>query len=48
MKIYKVEISKFRSIEKGQFYLKNLNAIVGQNNSGKSGIMRALNSFFQS
>jgi predicted ATP-dependent endonuclease of OLD family len=46
MKIYKVEISKFRSIEKGQFYLKNLNAIVGQNNSGKSGIMRALNSFF--
>lgn len=46
MKINKVEISKFRSIEKGEFNLTNLNAIVGQNNSGKSGIMRALNSFF--
>ncbi|MCG8894664.1 ATP-binding protein [Tenacibaculum finnmarkense] len=46
MKILKVEISKFRSIEKGEFKLTNLNAIVGQNNSGKSGIMRALNSFF--
>tara|TARA_B110000114_G_scaffold32876_1_gene33962 strand:- start:55 stop:1773 length:1719 start_codon:yes stop_codon:yes gene_type:complete len=46
MKIFKVEISKFRSIEKGEFHLRNLNAIVGQNNSGKSGVMRALNSFF--
>ena len=46
MKIFKVEISKFRSIDKGEFHLKNLNAIVGQNNSGKSGVMRALNSFF--
>ncbi len=45
MKIFKVEISKFRSIEKGEFHLKNLNAIVGQNNSGKSALMRALNSF---
>ncbi|KYG73303.1 ATP-dependent nuclease [Roseivirga spongicola] len=46
MKIFKVEISKFRSIDKGEFHLSQLNAIVGQNNSGKSGVMRALNSFF--
>ncbi len=46
MKINKVEISKFRSIEKGIFNFNNITAIVGQNNSGKSAIMRALNSFF--
>jgi putative ATP-dependent endonuclease of OLD family len=46
LKIEKVEISKFRSIEKGVFNLNKVNAIVGQNNSGKSALMRALNSFF--
>lgn len=46
MKIEKVEISKFRSIENGVFDLNKVNAIVGQNNSGKSALMRALNSFF--
>ena len=46
MKIEKVEISKFRSIEKGTFQFDKIAAIVGQNNSGKSAIMRALNSFF--
>ena len=46
MKIEKVEISKFRSIDNGSFHLNKVNAIVGQNNSGKSALMRALNSFF--
>lgn len=46
MRIRKVEISKFRSIENGAFHLEDLVAIVGQNNSGKTAILRALNSFF--
>ena len=46
MKIEKIEITKFRSIEKGIFQFDKIAAIVGQNNSGKSAIMRALNSFF--
>jgi putative ATP-dependent endonuclease of the OLD family len=46
MKISLVEISKFRSVESGNFSFDNITAIVGQNNSGKSTIMRALNSFF--
>lgn len=46
MKIEKVTIIKFRSIEKGSFSFDDILAIVGQNNSGKSAIMRALNSFF--
>lgn len=46
MKITKVNISKFRSVENGSFYFNKLTAIVGQNNSGKSALMRAMNSFF--
>jgi len=46
MKITQVNISKFRSIEKGQFQFNDIISIVGQNNAGKSAIMRALNSFF--
>ncbi|MBT3721362.1 AAA family ATPase, partial [archaeon] len=46
MKIKSVTISKFRSIENGSFIFNELAAIVGQNNSGKSALMRALNSFF--
>lgn len=46
MKIEKVKISRFRSVEKGEFLFNKVTAIVGQNNSGKSALMRALNSFF--
>ncbi|MFZ4434881.1 MAG: ATP-dependent nuclease [Flavobacterium psychrophilum] len=46
MKIRKVEISKFRSIENGVFEIIDILGIVGQNNSGKTAILRALNSFF--
>lgn len=46
MKIDKVEISKFRSIDSGSFNFNDITAIVGQNNAGKSALMRALNSFF--
>lgn len=46
MKIKDIHISKFRSIENGKFHFNQITAIVGQNNSGKSALMRALNSFF--
>ena len=46
MKIRLIEISKFRSIENGSFHIEDIVGIVGQNNSGKTAILRALNSFF--
>lgn len=46
MKIKDIQISKFRSVESGKFHFNQVTAIVGQNNSGKSALMRALNSFF--
>lgn len=46
MKIKKVDITKFRSIENGSFHIEDVIAIVGQNNSGKTAVLRALNSFF--
>ncbi len=46
MKIEKVIIWNFRSIQKGEFYINNILCIVGSNNSGKSAVLRAINSFF--
>lgn len=46
MKIKSIHIDKFRSIKKCEIYLNEINAIVGENNSGKTSILRALNSFF--
>lgn len=46
MKIIKLDIRKFRSIDKCVLDISNINAIVGQNNSGKSTVIRALNAFF--
>lgn len=46
MRIKRIEISKFRSYEKVVINLNNVTALVGQNNAGKSGVFRALNSFF--
>lgn len=46
MRIDKIVVKKFRSIEKAEIWMDKLNAIVGQNNSGKSCLLRALNAFF--
>jgi putative ATP-dependent endonuclease of OLD family len=46
LKISFVDIKKFRSIESCKVSFSLINAIVGQNNSGKSGVIRALNAFF--
>lgn len=44
MKISNVTIEKFRSIKKAEFNMKNITAVVGENNAGKTAILRALNS----
>lgn len=46
MKIYSVKIENFRSIENSIIYLNDITAIVGENNAGKTAILRALNSVF--
>ena len=46
MKISSITIKKFRSIKEASFNMKNITAIVGENNAGKTGILRALNSVF--
>lgn len=46
MKVKSLEIKKFRSIDSCIIELDKVNAIVGENNSGKTAILRALNAFF--
>lgn len=46
MKIERIHIQKFRSIDDVSIRIGQVLAIVGQNNAGKSHILRALNSFF--
>lgn len=46
MLINKLSIKKFRSIKDGTFRLSTSTALVGENNSGKSSILKALNAFF--
>ncbi len=46
MKISSITIKKFRSIKESSFNMKKITAIVGKNNAGKTGILRALNSVF--
>lgn len=46
MKIEKIRIQKFRSIDDVSIRMGQVLAVVGQNNAGKSHILRALNSFF--
>lgn len=46
MKIISLKIDHFRSIEKCNLQLSDATAIVGENNSGKSALLRALNTFF--
>lgn len=46
LKLQKIRIEKFRGIRTAEIDVKTETALVGQNNCGKSSILRALNSFF--
>ena len=46
MRIDEVQIEKFRAFKKCSIRLNDINAIVGENNSGKTAILKALNAFF--
>lgn len=46
MKLKRVNIRSFRSIENASFTLDDVTAIVGENNAGKTSLLRALNSCF--
>ncbi len=46
MKISKIEISNYRSLKEVTIYPKNLLALIGRNNSGKSNVLKALQLFF--
>jgi predicted ATP-dependent endonuclease of OLD family len=46
MQLSRVVIKHFRSIQQCSVHIENLTAFVGENNSGKSAFLRALNLFF--
>lgn len=46
MKLVSADIENFRSIKKCSIHFNEITAIVGENNAGKSAVLRALNSFF--
>jgi len=46
MRISEVHIKKFRSIKDGKIRLGDISAIVGENNAGKTAILRAVNGIF--
>jgi len=46
MELQKVIITNFRSINKCMVTLSDITAFVGENNAGKSSLLRALNAFF--
>lgn len=46
MRIKNVLIKNFRSIKNGEFAIDNIAALVGENNSGKTSVLRALNAVF--
>lgn len=43
MKITEIKIEKFRSIKKASFTVKDITAVVGENNAGKTAVLRAVN-----
>ena len=43
MRVEEVTIEKFRSIKRATFQMSNINAVVGENNAGKTAVLRALN-----
>ena len=46
MKISKITIQNFRSIEKAEIEVTDFNIFVGQNNCGKTNLFEALEFFF--
>jgi len=48
MKLCKVEIDKFRSIEHTEIDVDSLAIFIGENNAGKSNILRAIELFYES
>lgn len=46
MKLTKIRIEKFRAIREAEICVGTELALVGQNSSGKSSVLRALNAFF--
>lgn len=46
MKLCRIEIKRFRSIESCDVRIDSVCALVGENNVGKSSLLRALNAFF--
>ena len=46
MKISKIKIDNFRSIEQAEFDLTDFNIFVGQNNSGKTNFFEAIEYFY--
>lgn len=46
MIVKSVEIHNFRSIRKAKFRFDQISALVGENNAGKTAVLKALNSFF--
>jgi AAA15 family ATPase/GTPase len=47
MKIEKIEIKNFRSLRDVTIHPKDILALVGRNNSGKSNVIKALELFFE-
>lgn len=43
MKISEVKIEKFRSIKRANFRMNDITAVVGENNAGKTAVLRAIN-----
>ena len=46
MKLAEIEIENFRSIKNCRIRFDEIAAIVGENNAGKSALLRAINSVF--
>lgn len=46
MKIETIYLKNFRSVKEAKVYLSEICGLVGENNSGKSSLLRALNCFF--
>ncbi|MDA8136037.1 MAG: AAA family ATPase [Desulfobacteraceae bacterium] len=47
MKICKLEINKFRSIDHIEIEIEKITSVIGENNSGKSSILRAIELFYE-
>ena len=46
MKLTEIRIDNFRSIKECHLYLNEVTAVIGENNAGKTALLRALNSVF--